>query len=389
MLKFQVLVLNNISEKGLALLPRDRYHVAPQQQEPDAILLRSFDLYSITIPKSVKAVGRAGAGVNNIPVDALTLLGVPVFNTPGANANAVKELVLASMIIAARNLIPAHAFVNKLAGDKESFHKAVESGKKQFAGTELLGKTLGIIGLGAIGSRLAQAAIALGMQVLGYDPKITVEAAWRLPSDVQRAQSVEEVLRQGDFISLHVPATQDTKGMINIDRLRLMKPDAVLLNFSRAEIIDAEAMVAALDAKLIKAYACDFPSPKMIDHPDVIAFPHLGASTEESEENCAVMVALQIKDFLEEGTIKNSVNFPNVEMDRESEFRLSLAHANLPNMLGQISTILGEHGLNIHNMVNKSKGDVAYTLVDVDSPIHEDVVAALKTIQGILATRVL
>jgi len=389
MVKFRILVLNNISEKGLALFPKDFYHVGPQVQEPDAILLRSYDLHSMEIPKSVKAVGRAGAGVNNIPVDALTLLGVPVFNTPGANANAVKELVLAAMIIASRNLIQAQAFVGKLSGDKETFHKAVENGKKQFAGNEILGKTLGIIGLGAIGSRLAQAAIALGMDVLGYDPKITVEAAWRLPSDVKSAQSVEEVLRQSDFISLHVPVTPETKGLINIERLRLMKPTAVLLNFARAEIIDEEAMVAALDAKLIKAYVCDFPSPKMLNHPDVIAFPHLGASTEEAEENCAIMVAKQVKNFLEEGTIKNAVNFPNVEMDRESEFRLTLAHANLPNMLGRISTLLGEHGLNIHNMVNKSKGDVAYTIVDVDSPIHEEVISALKAIQGIFTIRVL
>jgi D-3-phosphoglycerate dehydrogenase len=387
MAKYQILTLNQISAKGLQRFPAARYALGSKVERPDAVMLRSHDMHDMEIAPVVLAIGRAGAGTNNIPVAEMSRRGVPVFNAPGANANAVKELVLAALLLAARNLIPAIQYVNRLQTDAPDLEKQVENGKKQFAGIELPNRTLGIVGLGAIGSMVADAAIKLGMKVIGYDPEITVDAAWRLPSSVVKANRIEDVLRHSDFVTLHVPLVPATRHLLNAERLGAMKPSAVLLNFARDAIVDDEAVVAALKRGALKAYLCDFPSPLLIGQAGVVALPHLGASTEEAEENCAVMVADQLREYLEHGTIINSVNFPNVEMPRESPYRMSIANTNVPNMLGQISTAMAVSGLNIHNMVNKSRGDMAYTLVDVDSPIPDSAIAAVSAIEGVLAVR--
>jgi D-3-phosphoglycerate dehydrogenase len=386
---FAVLVLNQISKAGLERLPAGRYVTGKDIAEPDAILVRSADLHAMPIPASVLAVGRAGAGTNNIPVPVLNARGVPVFNTPGANANAVKELVLAGMLMAARNLAPAQRFVAGLDPRVDGLEKAIEEGKKPFAGFELANQTLGVIGLGKVGCLVADAAIKLGMHVLGFDPDITVDAAWSLPSQVQRAASVEDVLRNAHFVSLHVPLLPSTRHLVNSRNLRLMARDAVLLNFSREDVADDAAVVAALDAGELGHYVCDFPNPAVLGHARVIALPHLGASTREAEDNCARMVADQLRDFLEHGNIRNAVNFPQVVMARESRWRVAIANANVPNMLGQISTAMAQAGLNIHNMVNKSRGEMAYTLVDVDSAVDESVLTALRSIDGVLSVRYL
>ena len=386
---FNIQILNQISQNGLKRLPAERYKVGKDVAAPDAIMVRSADMHSIDIAKSVRAIGRAGAGTNNIPVKAMSARGVPVFNAPGANANAVKELVLAGMLLAARNIGGAMKFVTALDPQDPAMEKKVEDGKKNFAGFELAGHTLGVIGLGKIGCLVADAAIKLGMEVLGYDPEITVDAAWSLPSQVRKANSVSEVLKNADFVSMHVPLVDATRKMINAEMLAHVKPGAVLLNFSREGVVDEAAVLAALDAKGLAAYVCDFPSPKVNTHPRVIALPHLGASTGEAEENCAVMVADQLRDYLEHGNVQNAVNFPNVVMPRESNFRIAVANSNVPNMLGQISTALALAGLNIHNMMNKSKGEVAYTLVDVDSAVPKQVIDAIGKIEGVLAVRYL
>ena len=384
----KVLTLNAISARGLARLPQ-HYVVGGDVANPDAILVRSASMHEMEIPASVRTIGRAGAGTNNIPVKKLSEHGVPVFNAPGANANAVKELVIAGMLIGARNLVPALKFVEGLSGSDEAMHKATEAGKKQFAGMELPGRTLGIVGLGAIGSYIAEAAIRLGMHVIGFDPAITVDAAWRLPSQVKRAESVEDVLRQADFVTLHVPLLDATRNLINAERVGVMRPGSVLLNFAREGVVDNAAVIEALEAGKLHAYICDFPANALQGHAKVVALPHLGASTIEAEENCAVMVAEQVAEYLENGNIRNSVNFPDVSMPRESGFRLAIANANVPNMVGQISTVLAAAGLNIHNMVNKSKGDIAYTLVDVDSDVAAEVKQQLASIAGVLAVRYL
>jgi D-3-phosphoglycerate dehydrogenase len=384
----KILTLNAISARGLARLP-EHYTVGGDIADPDGILVRSANMHDMTIPASVRAIGRAGAGTNNIPVKKLSERGVPVFNAPGANANAVKELVIAGMLMGARNLVPALKFVEGLSGTDEEMHKATEAGKKQFAGMELPGRTLGVIGLGAIGSHIAEAAIRLGMNVVGFDPAITVDAAWRLPSQVKRAENVEDVLRMADFVTLHVPLIDATRNLINAQRISAMRPGAVLLNFAREGVVDNAAVIEALDANKLHAYICDFPANALKGHARVVALPHLGASTEEAEENCAVMVAEQLTDYLENGNILNSVNFPNVGMARESGFRLAISNANVPNMVGQISSLLAAAGLNIHNMVNKSKGDMAYTLVDVDSDVTDALIEQLSTVGGVLAVRYL
>ena len=386
---FRILTLNAISSVGLKRLPSDRYTTGGKIENPDAILVRSQDMHSMEIQPNVKAIGRAGAGVNNIPVDKMSKRGVPVFNAPGANANAVKELVIAGMLIAARNLTSALTFVGGLKGDDKTVDKAVEDGKKAFAGLELPQQTLGIVGLGKVGSLVADTAIKLGMNVLGYDPEITVEAAWSLPSQVKKANSIEEVLKSADFVTLHVPLLPVTKKMINADRIKLMKKGAILLNFSRDGIVDNEAVLEALASKHLHSYVCDFPAEKLIGHPKVVALPHLGASTREAEDNCAVMVADQVRDFLENGNILNAVNFPNVTMPRESPYRIGIANANVPNMVGQISTAVAKAGLNIHNMLNKSKGEMAYTLVDVDSKVPAAVCDQIRKIEGVLSVRYL
>jgi D-3-phosphoglycerate dehydrogenase len=384
----KILTLNAISKKGLARLPQN-YVVGNDVADPDAILVRSQAMHEMPIAESVLAIGRAGAGTNNIPVKAMSARGVVVFNAPGANANAVKELVIAGMLMGARNLLPAVNFVASLQGDDETLHKQVEAGKKHFVGHELPGRTLGVVGLGAIGSLVADAAIRLGMNVIGFDPEITVDAAWRLPSQVKKAASVDELVKHSDFISLHTPLVPATHDLINAERVKLMKKGCVLLNFARDGIVNEEAILAGLDDNRMQAYVCDFPSNLLRQHPRFLALPHLGASTEEAEENCAIMVAEQVSDYLENGNILNSVNFPNLSMPRESGFRLAIANANVPNMLGQISTTLAGAGLNIHNMVNKSKGDMAFTLVDVDSAPNASVIARLAAIEGVLRVRYL
>jgi D-3-phosphoglycerate dehydrogenase len=380
----RILVLNQVSPKGLARLPADRYAVGKDVDRPDAILVRSADLHAMAIPDSVRAIGRAGAGTNNIPVAAMSARGVPVFNTPGANANAVKELVLAGMLMAARHLPAALGFVAGLDARAGNLDTTVEDGKKAYAGTELAGQTLGVIGLGKIGCLVADAAIKLGMDVLGFDPEITVDAAWSLPSQVRRAQSVAEVLRSANFVTLHVPLVAATRHLVKADNLGLVQPGAVLLNFSREGVVDD---VAALDAGRLGRYVCDFPAAAIHGHAKVITLPHLGASTREAEENCAVMVADQLRDFLDHGNVANAVNFPAVAMARESAHRVAIANANVPNMLGQISTAMARAGLNIHNMVNKSRGEMAYTLVDVDSPVDAPALAEIAAIQGVLSVR--
>ncbi len=387
--RFDVLVLNQIAEIGLQRLPAARFNVAKAVARPHAILVRSADMHAMQIPDSVQAIARAGAGTNNIPVAAMSGRGVPVFNAPGANANAVKELVLAALLLAARNLGPALRFVAALDPDAPDMDRSVEAGKKAFAGVELAGRTLGIVGLGKVGCLVADAAIKLGMEVLGHDPHITVDAAWSLPAQVRKAGSVAEVLKSAQFVSLHVPLIDATRDMVSADNLALLRADAVLLNFSREGVVNEAAVLRALDAKRLAWYVCDFPSAALNAHPQVVTLPHLGASTAEAEDNCAVMVVDQLRDFLDNGNVINAVNFPQVSMPRESAYRVAIANANVPNMLGQISTAMARAQLNIHNMVNKSRGDMAYTLVDVDSPVAADVLDAIRAIEGVLSVRYL
>ncbi|MDH5785287.1 MAG: phosphoglycerate dehydrogenase [Chromatiales bacterium] len=384
----KILTLNNISAAGLDRLPRDSYEVASEFQNPDAILLRSFKMHEMAIPASLKAVGRAGAGVNNIPVDKMSEKGVVVFNAPGANSNAVKELVIAGMLMACRNIAQAWDFSRNLEGTDEEIGKATEAGKKNYGGFELPGRTLGVVGLGAIGVRIANAAVALGMHVIGFDPGITVKGAWQLDAAVKQAGSVDELLNNSDFITFHVPLIDATKNLINADRLKRMKDNVVVLNFARGGIVNDEDMVAALDSGKAYAYVCDFPTNLLKKHPRVITLPHLGASTREAEENCAIMVADQVKEYLENGNITNSVNFPEVVMPRaEGSHRITIANANVPNMLGQISTDLASAGLNIVDMLNKSRGELAYTVVDVDKAVPQEIIDQIAAINGVLSVR--
>ena len=386
---FKIQTLNNISVAGLDRLPRDRYEVASEITHPDAILVRSAKMHDLVIPDSVQAIGRAGAGTNNIPVPAMTARGIVVFNAPGANANAVKELVIAGMLIAARNIGQAWHFARGLQGDDTAINQAVEAGKKQFVGFELPGRTLGVIGLGAIGVKVANAARALGMKVVGYDPTITVQRAWQLASDVQPALSIDDLLSRSDFVTFHVPLTNETRHMITAERLKILKKGAVLLNFSRDGILDDDAVVTALDQGHLYAYCCDFPSNLLKDHPRVVTLPHLGASTAEAEDNCAVMVADQVRDYLEDGTVANSVNFPEINLPRNSGYRMAIVNSNVPNMVGQISTDLAAAGLNILDMLNRSRGNVAVTLIDVNDRCPDATVAQLRGIEGVLSVRCL
>ncbi len=384
---YKILTLNNISVSGLDRLPRDSYEVASELTHPDAILVRSFKMHEMSIPETIKAIGRAGAGVNNIPVGAMTEKGIPVFNAPGANANAVKELVIAGALMAARNLGQAWKFATELEGDDPDINKRVESGKKRFVGFELPGRTMGVIGLGAIGVKVANACRALGMKVTGYDPTITVQSAWKLASEVEQALSVDDLLSKSDFVTFHVPLTNTTANTVNGDRIKLMKPGAVLLNFARTGIVDDQAVVAALDSGHLYAYVCDFPSNLLKNHPRVITLPHLGASTKEAEDNCAIMVAEQVRDYLENGNITNSVNFPDINLPRNGGCRIAVVNSNVPNMVGQISSDLGADGLNIIDMLNKSRDEVAVTLLDVDKEPSQKLLKTLAKIKGVLSVR--
>jgi D-3-phosphoglycerate dehydrogenase len=386
---FRIQTLNNISPLGLARLPKEQFQVSNDSKEPDAILLRSFKMHDMVIPKSLKAVGRAGAGVNNIPVEKLTKMGIPVFNAPGANANAVKELVLAGMLLACRHIGPAWEFSRGLSGTDPEISKAVEAGKKNFAGFELPGRALAVVGLGAIGRNVANMGILLGMKVTGFDPGLTVEGAWQLSADVKKANSVDEALRGADFVTFHVPFMESTKNLINVERLKLMKDGVIILNFAREGIVDDAAVSDAIKLGKVYGYVCDFPSNLLKNHERVITLPHLGASTAEAEDNCAVMVAEQVKDFLTNGNIRYSVNFPDVAPARETAYRLVVANSNVPNMLGLISETLGQSKLNIHDMVNRSRADYAYTVVDLDSPITEDVRKKVAGIAGVLMARII
>ena len=389
-MRYRILTLNNISARGLERLPRDRYEVATEMERPEAILVRSADMRKTVVPDSVLAVGRAGAGVNNIPVAELSKRGIPVFNSPGANANAVKELVLAGLLLAARNICPAWAFARSLTGDDHAIDEAVEQGKKKFVGFEMPGRTLGVVGLGAIGVEVANAALSLGMKVLGYDPQITVQRAWQLSSNVEQALSLDDLFARADAVSVHVPLNDQTQKLVNEPRLKLMKKSGIVLNFARAGIVDDAAVIAALDAGRLHAYVCDFPNSVLKHHAKVVTLPHLGASTGEAEENCAVMVADQIRDFLENGNIKNSVNYPEVLLPRaQSTTRLAIANRNVPNMVGQISTCLASARINIADLLNKSRGEFAYTLIDAEGTIGDDLLRKIRAIEGILTARVI
>lgn len=386
---YKIQTLNNISVAGLERLPRDHYEVASEMRHPDAILLRSFNMHGMEIPETLKAIGRAGAGTNNIPVEDMSERGIPVFNAPGANANAVKEMVVAGMLIACRNICQGWDFAHRLEGSDSDIHKQAEAGKKQFAGFELPGRTLGVVGLGAIGVKVANVALKLGMNVIGYDPDLTVQSAWRLSSETQQAASIDDLLSRSDFVTFHVPLVDATRHMINAERLRLMKTGVVILNFARDGIVDDEAVCAAIKAGKVYAYVCDFASNLLKNHERVITLPHLGASTREAEDNCAIMVADQVRDYLENGNIHNSVNFPEVNMPRTEGYRIAVVNSNVPNMVGQISTVMARSGLNLIDLLNKSKGKTAYTLADVESEIPQQVIDGITAIDGVLKVRVI
>ncbi len=387
---FKILTLNNISVSGLDRFPRDNYEIASEIQHPDAVLVRSFKMHDWPIPQTLQAIGRAGAGVNNIPIDSMTAQGIPVFNTPGANANAVQELVLTGMLLSARNICSAWEFAKKLEGSDTQINKQVEAGKKEFVGFELPGKTLGIVGLGAIGIKIANTAVSLGMRVIGYDPKITVQSAWQLSHKVEQANSIDMLLSHCDFVTFHVPLVDGTRNMINAERLASMRDNVTILNFARSGIVDDEAVIEALDNGKAHAYVCDFPSNLLKQHPKVITLPHLGASTTEAEDNCAIMVAEQIKDYLENGNIRNAVNFPSIKMARsEKHYRLTIAHENIPNIIGPITNAIAEADVNIIDMLNRSLNQAAYTLIDTESKLSQTVIEQIKAFDGVLNVRCL
>jgi D-3-phosphoglycerate dehydrogenase len=384
---FTIKTINNISAKGLDRLPADQYAVSPDQENPDAIILRSQNLHDMEIPSNLKAVGRAGAGTNNVPVARLGEQGIVVFNAPGANANAVKELVIAGMLLACRNICQAWQYTANVEGTDEEQNKAVEAGKKKYVGYELPGRTLGVVGLGAIGVEISNAAVALGMRVVGFDPTITVKSAWKMSSDVVEMGSVDELLKEADFVTFHVPLIEATKNLLNAERIATMKDGAVILNFARQGIVDDDAVLAAIESGKLNAYVCDFPSEKLKHNERVITLPHLGASTVEAEENCAMMVADQLKDFLENGNIRNSVNFPSVKLPRGGKSRVAITHKNMPDMIARISSAVGDAGYNIHHLRNESQGDLAYTLMDIECEVGDDLIEKIAVIDGVLKAR--
>lgn len=384
---FNIKTINNISDKGLSRLPADTYAVSPETEDPDAIILRSQNLHDMDVPASLKAVGRAGAGTNNVPVEKLGEQGVVVFNAPGANANAVKELVISAMLLSCRNICQAWQYAANVEGSDEEQNKAVEAGKKKYVGYELPGRTLGVIGLGAIGVEIANVAVALGMRVIGFDPTITVKSAWRMSSDVEEMENIEELLKEADFVTFHVPLIDATLNLLNAERIAGMKEGAVVLNFARNGIVDDDAVLAAIDSGKLNGYVCDFPAQKLKGHDRVITLPHLGASTAEAEENCAMMIADQLKDFLENGNIRNSVNFPPVKLPRGGKSRVAITHKNMPDMIAKISSAVGDAGFNIHHLRNESKGDLAYTLMDIECEIGGDMIEKFAEIEGVLKAR--
>jgi D-3-phosphoglycerate dehydrogenase len=386
-MSFKILTLNNIAVEGLRHLPREMYEVASEIGHPDAIMVRSANMHEMEIPPSLRAIGRAGAGVNNIPVQEMSRRGIPVFNAPGANANAVKELVIAALLLGARNICHAWNYVRDLDGDDAAVSKLVEAGKKRYAGFELPGRTLGVIGLGAIGVEVANAAHQLGMRVIGFDPQLTVQRAWQLSSGVEQAVSLDDLFARSDMITPHVPLVDATRGLVNAQRLALMEPGGILLNFSRGGIVDEAAVIDSLDAGHLGSYVCDFPSNQNRHHSKVTALPHLGASTGEAEQNCAVMVAENLREFLENGNIRHSVNFPETLMPRTEGFRITVSNLNVPNMVGQISTLLAQASLNIIDLLNKSRGEIAYTVVDVESEVPAETLSAIASINGVLNVR--
>ncbi len=389
---FQIKTYNKISDKGLSRFPQESYSVGADSSSPDAYVLRSQKLHDDPIPESLMAVARAGAGVNNLPVPSYTECGVVAFNTPGANANAVKELVLAGMLLSSRDILGGKAFVETLGDmtDVGEMSKLLEAEKKRFAGSELKGKTLGVVGLGAIGSMVADLALSMGMSVVGFDPALSVDAAWRLPSQVQRKENLAALLSASDYVTLHVPAIPQTKHMLNAESLSSMRPTATLVNFARDAIVDSEAIAAALDNGQLRQYVCDFPEPCLIGRKDVIALPHIGASTAEAEENCAVMAADQLKDFLENGNINNSVNFPRISMSRiEGSCRITFSNKNVSGVLGHVLSIFAERDLNISDMMNKSRDDIAYTILDVEQAPSEEVLKAINDVEHVIRVRVI
>ncbi len=389
MANFKIQTLNSIAVSGLNRLPRDRFEVASEISRPDAILLRSFKMHEMQIPDSVLAVGRAGAGTNNIPVAKLGKLGIPVFNTPGANANAVKELVLGGLLMAARNIPQALAFLHTLKSSGDELDKAVEGGKKNFVGFELPKRTLGVVGLGAIGVEVANAALRLGMNVLGYDPTITVQHAWQLSAGVHKAVNLDDLFARADVITVHVPLNKSTDKLVSAARLESMPRGGVILNFSREAIVDTAAVVESLNKGKLRAYVTDFPTRDLLDHPKVICLPHLGASTLEAEENCAVMVVDDVREFLENGNITRSVNFPETVLHRTRPHRVTIPHKNVPNMVAQILTALAAQNINIADMLNHSRDELSYTILDLDAPPSDATLARIRGIDGILSARVL
>jgi D-3-phosphoglycerate dehydrogenase len=386
---YKVRTFNQIAIRGLERFPRAAYEVGSEIADPHAILLRSHVLNAEQVTPNLRAVARAGAGVNNVPVDLATEHGIVVFNTPGANANSVKELVLAALLLSARDVLGGLNYVASVAGvaDAAELNRRVESEKKRFQGEEIHGKTLGVVGLGAIGALVAEAGLRLGMKVLGYDPAISVEAAWRLSSDVQRMENLPALLARSDYVTLHVPLLDGTRNMINAESLKSLRPSTVLLNFARQEIVDEAALAQALGTGRLARYFSDFPSPTLTRLPNVVATPHLGASTAEAEENCAVMAADQLIDFLDNGNIRNSVNFPTVTLERTEGVRLAVANRNVPGMLGQILSVLANRNINVIDMINRSRGDVAYNLIDVAAPIPAELVAEIGRIESVTNVR--
>jgi D-3-phosphoglycerate dehydrogenase len=388
---YKIRTLNNISEKGLSRFPADHYELSDDESSPDAILVRSQQLTMDDAPPSLRAVGRAGAGVNNIPVADYTDRGIVVFNTPGANANAVKELVMVGLLLSCRGIIPGIEYVNGLAAhtDKSELNKLVEASKKQYKGRELKGKTLGVLGLGAIGSMVADMALLMDMKVVGYDPALSVEAAWRLSSRVEKMENMQSLFARSDIVTLHVPAIESTLGLINTETLAQFQDGAVLLNFSREEIVDKESISAALDEGKISQYISDFPTPGLIGKPGVVSTPHLGASTAEAEENCAMMVADQVRDFLENGNIRNSVNFPQLNLERTAGcYRIALANKNVPRILGSVLSILADRNINVVDMLNKSREDIAYNLIDIETEPSSELLQEIEALEGVVNVRV-